>query len=899
MKKYYATKIILTSLVIILCFTKESKSQYVLIPDTNFKNLLQLNYPSCMSGNMLDTTCSEVVSAYYLSTGGWFISDLTGIQYFDSLKQLECAGNNLMTFPPLPPTLETLICDGNNLISIPSLPSTLKELYCGNNIHLTSLPSLPSSMEVLSCYFDSLTSLPALPSGLRYLDCGNNYIAFLPSLPSSLTSLLCWANQLNSLPSLPPNLDTLSFEINFFTTLPTIPSTVHFLSFGNNQITTVSNLPPNLIELYCNDNLLTSLPSLPSTLQKLYCGVNSFSVLPTLPLGLQILSCYGLSLTSLPSLSSTLQFIYCQNNNINSLPSLPSSLYTLNCSYNSLINLPALPSSLSFLDCSHNQLTSLPSLPTGFDNLYANDNSLTSLPNLPDTLGYLDIDNNNISCLPEIHRIGTFQWYNTGITCLPNIINISSAIPSVSSLPLCQPSSGCPSFWNISGKIFFDNNGNCNQDIADTALRNIPVRLDSGNVQLQRMLTDASGRYSFRTGLGTYNIKVDTSNAHYQVVCPGSFFYTSNLIVADSTDSLLNFALQCRPGYDLAAISFSPNQVFRPGLIRTLHTNAGDNMLVNNVSCAVGISGSVEAILNGPVNYYSYLGLPPTSINGDTITWSIADFSTVNPTTDFNIKVYADTTANIGDTICITLNVYPTSDNIPSNNSLTHCYPVVNSFDPNEKYMEPAGAVDTSTQWFTFTIFFQNTGNAPAEQIYLLDTLDTDLDATTFTYLSSSHNVITQLLPGNILRFNYPDINLPDSTNDEPNSHGYVQYKVKRKAGLPVNTVITNTAYIYFDFNPAVVTNTVSATLSINVGMNEAVVSQFEIYPNPNRGEFKIQNAKSKIEQVDIFNLVGENVYSQKPNSQLSTVNCQLKSGVYFVRVTTKNGVAVKRFVKQ
>ena len=51
------------------------------------------------------------------------------------------------------------------------------------------------------------------------------------------------------------------------------------------------------------------------------------------------------------------------------------------------------------------------------------------------------------------------------------------------------------------------------------------------------------------------------------------------------------------------------------------------------------ISGSVEVIFNGPVTYSSSLGLPPTSVSGDTITWSIADFSLVNPITDFNINI--------------------------------------------------------------------------------------------------------------------------------------------------------------------------------------------------------------------------------------------------------------------
>jgi uncharacterized repeat protein (TIGR01451 family) len=881
MKKIYSSvKLILKILVFVICISKLSYGQYVVIPDSNFKNLLQSRYPGCISGNMLDTTCAAIVNETILECPAANIADLTGVQYFDNLITLNCEANDLLTIPPLPVTLEGLFCGQNMLTSLPALPSNLRFFYCGFNFYLTSIPALPSSLEVLACYYDSLTTLPSLPPNLRYLECGGNFLSTIPSIPSTVTTLYCYSNSLTSLPALPATLDTLDFSQNYFTSLPSIPVTVRSLGFGNNQIPSLPSLPPNLLALYC--------------------GPNEIPVLPTLPSSLQILSCEDLQITALPALPASLRRLTCSFNNITTLPSLPSGLQYLDCHNCSINTLPSLPSGLTEFNCHHNQLTSLPSLPTSLDYIYCYNNYLTSLPDLPDTLISLYIYNNpNINCLPEIKRILEFHWNNTGIQCLPNIISISSAYPSVSSLPLCQPSNGCPIFWNISGKVFLDDNGNCIQEIGDSVVNQIPVSLDSGNVQLQQMLTDAGGRYSFRTGLGTYNIKVDTSGAPFQVVCPSSFSMTSVLSLADNSDSLLNFALQCNPGYDLAARSISPNIVFRPALIRNLYLNAGDNMMISNVSCAEGVSGFVETILNGPVNYYSYLGLPPTSVNGDTITWSIADFSLVNPNTDFNIKVYADTLANIGDTICITLNVYPTTDNIPSNNSLTHCYPVVNSYDPNEKYMEPAGAVDTSTQWFTFTVFFQNTGNAPAEEIYLLDTLDNNLDATTFTYLSSSHNVITQLLPGNILRFNYPNINLPDSTNDEPNSHGYVQYKVKRKQGLPVNTVISNTAYIYFDFNPPVVTNTVSATLTLSLGIHQAQTSlvDFEIYPNPTKGEFKIKNVKCKMERVDIYSLLGEKVYSRVLNSQLSTVNCQLNAGIYFVKVTTENGVGVKRVV--
>src|SRR3954468_16733791 len=72
-----------------------ANAQWVSIPDTIFGIWLNNFYPNCMQGNsqqgwLMDTTCSDVVN----ETNAVFtfqILDLTGIQYFDSLKILNCS----------------------------------------------------------------------------------------------------------------------------------------------------------------------------------------------------------------------------------------------------------------------------------------------------------------------------------------------------------------------------------------------------------------------------------------------------------------------------------------------------------------------------------------------------------------------------------------------------------------------------------------------------------------------------------------------------------------------------------------------------------------------------------------------------------------------------------------
>jgi uncharacterized repeat protein (TIGR01451 family) len=899
-----ASKKVLAFLVFLFAFAT-SRAQYVSIPDTNFRNFLMNDgFAGCMQGDSLDTTCAAVVSVTKINCNNKNIHDLAGIQYFDnldtlicyenihlsflpvlpySLTYLDCHLDSLLILPTLPITMLYIDCSANKLTSLLVLPSNLITLDCSSN-HITTLPSLPSSLTTLQCAFCQLNSLPFLPSSIRYLDASQNFLSNLPTLPDSLEYFDCGYNQFTSLPILPIALDYFECE--------------------GNQLTFLPSLPNQLTQLLCGNNQLTSLPTLPSSIELLWCSHNLLSLLPSLPGNLQTLWCYFNSLSSLPVLPISLTRFDCSSNILVSVPSLPNNLYDFRCEHNQLQSLPALPISLTTLVCGYNFITQLPNLPNSVRGLGCNSNSLTSIPNFPDSLGYLDISNNPISCLPEIKIINNMRWDSTLVFCLPNIGRIHSSTPVIDTLPLCDPFSICPLFWNISGKVFFDVDSSCIQDTNEIGLKDISVVLDSGGIQLQQMHTDDYGNFSFQTGYGNYQLKVDTVNAPYHVVCPVAFLGTSTLTAIDSMDTGIDFGLVCNSGFDLTTRSISPLQMFRPGFQTTIYMNAGDGMSFSGTSCANGLSGAVQAIIDNLVSYVSPAAgaLVPSSVNGDTITWNITDFSLIDPIHVFNIIVEVSTSANINDTICIELNVSPAiGDNIPSNNTLTECFPVVGSYDPNIKYMFPSGDVDTSQQWFEFTIFFQNVGTAPANDIYILDTLDQNLDATTFTYLSSSHDVITQLLPGSILRFNYPDINLADSTTDEPASHGYVKFKVKRNENLPVNTTITNTAHIFFDFNNAVVTNTTQAMLTTSVGMTENISNEIIIYPNPARSQLTIDSRQNTISSIEVLNMMGQKVYSfyeGKAKRQTIDVN-DFSEGIYIMKINLENKIVVKRFIKQ
>jgi Secretion system C-terminal sorting domain len=153
-----------------------------------------------------------------------------------------------------------------------------------------------------------------------------------------------------------------------------------------------------------------------------------------------------------------------------------------------------------------------------------------------------------------------------------------------------------------------------------------------------------------------------------------------------------------------------------------------------------------------------------------------------------------------------------------SNNTFTTFNTICTSYDPNDKSVFPSGALAqgflpaSSNEPLSYQVRFQNTGTAPAANVIIADTLDSDLDISTLQIIGTSHAMVLDIVGNNILKFKFLGIILPDSTTDEPGSHGYVRYSIKRKAGTSPTAQINNTAHIYFDYNPAVVTNTVTNT---------------------------------------------------------------------------------------
>ncbi len=92
--------------------------------------------------------------------------------------------------------------------------------------------------------------------------------------------------------------------------------------------------------------------------------------------------------------------------------------------------------------------------------------------------------------------------------------------------------------------------------------------------------------------------------------------------------------------------------------------------------------------------------------------------------------------------------------------------------------------------------------------------------------------------------------------------------------------------------------NTVTfATLADGIADYELTTS---LYPNPNNGQFTINNEQFTINSVNVYDVYGKLLKTVEVNSNTAVIDAhELSAGMYFVRISTEKGVVTKSFVKK
>jgi uncharacterized repeat protein (TIGR01451 family) len=187
------------------------------------------------------------------------------------------------------------------------------------------------------------------------------------------------------------------------------------------------------------------------------------------------------------------------------------------------------------------------------------------------------------------------------------------------------------------------------------------------------------------------------------------------------------------------------------------------------------------------------------------------------------------------DSLLIPTSIVNSFPNAQQTGSKTHCLPIIGAYDPNDKSVVPKGftannIVPINTR-LEYLIRFQNTGTDTAFNVLVVDTLSNYLNPESIEMGASSHlntfTIQTVSNGKNVLKWQFNNINLPDSNTNLLGSNGFVQFRVSPKDSLPFGTIVRNKGLIYFDYNPAIITNntitTFNNTLYTDSSLNELV----------------------------------------------------------------------------
>ncbi|MFT3795364.1 leucine-rich repeat domain-containing protein [Flavobacterium sp.] len=851
--------------LLLLLLSATTHAQIINIPDANFKaKLLEASPENGIAfGNggfikidanedlEIDLAEAQAIDSLDISSSN--IADATGIAAFVNLKGLNCQGNQIPSLDvSMMPNLRVLYCYENALTSL-EVPN-LKYLFCYSN-QLSSLDLAGrTNLEVLGCADNQLTSIDLSGlSALQSLGCSNNLLTAL-----DLTGL--------------DNLQGVDCGTNLLSDwqVGNLPSLAFLRVSGNAALNSLSmvNLPA-LKYLACDDCHLGALD---------FSGIQD----------LETLSCTNNPLTTLDFTGmEQLRNLYCNATNVSSLVfAQPNSM--------KLIDLTGSP--ITALDVS--QLPYLYSL------------GLASTP-----IGLIDITNNfylsdlGIGDNPDLHTMllknGMRQYFSElqfsefpSLTYIcgddieiADLATFTGGAIEVNSYCTAEPS---PVLNSVSGYVYFDAAGDGCQNDQPIPYWGISMAVNYGTMNGGASMQNCTGMYFFSVANGTYNVTPTLENpALFSVNPPVATinFPLTNGSVA--TQSFCISAVGVHPDVEVFLVQWNTP---RPGFDTEyvlMYRNKGNQTVSGTASLGfqdevldvVSTSQTPSSIGNG-LYTYDFVNLQPFETREIHVVFSVNGPMDTPPV---NLNDFLDFTA--------TVSINGMTDEDLSDNTVTLHDLVTGSFDPNNKICMEGNVVSPEKigEYLHYTINFENTGTAAAENVFVRDMIDAaKYEVGSLQITGSSHpEVASSRREGNRVEFLFYGIGL------EPEAKGYVTFKIKTKESLQANDSVSNKADIFFDYNFPVITEPAVTTFQILATQAFDKPLGVNIFPNP-AGDTVYLTAQSDIRSVEIYDGQGRLLQTNLAGERKSEVSLrQYTSGIYYFKISTAEGTQTQKIIKQ
>ncbi len=453
----------------------------------------------------------------------------------------------------------------------------------------------------------------------------------------------------------------------------------------------------------------------------------------------------------------------------------------------------------------------------------------------------------------------------------------SSNCSSTMNFSITEAGNGCGS---VAGMLFLDTDADCTIDGGEPGIPYRTLQVDPG---AQLVITNANG--SFVGGLSDGSYTLSVLDATVTPACPQAQPIPFNV---NGSVSTLDIGAGSTSPMDLVVSAVS--NTARPGFAHTVWAE------VMNNGAQPSDPVDVTCTLDPSLAYLSAVPAP-TSVNGNTVTWSLPALSAFG-IASVQLITQVNNSTQLGEVIDVAFTaVNNGAEANTANNSCTASRTVSGSYDPNDK------TAFTSTRqsateyvlgqdaWIDYVIRFQNTGTDTAFTVVVVDTLGTDLDMATYAQGTASHPFTVHFKPGRVVEWRFANILLPDSNTNEPLSHGAVGFRIRPTQAVAAGTILSNAADIFFDFNTPIRTNTSELVATLSTGMRPAPAPHVQLYPNPNQGTFALAVEGDALMEINVFAPDARRVLQQRASGSRSQVSLPgLAPGVYLAEVRTAGG---------
>lgn len=881
---------VLTQEEISALYTLGEQPAYTLIPDPSFEQkLIDLKldrFP--IDGKVLTSNINTITSLDVTKSS---ISDLTGIQDFLSLTNLNCSQNSLKALNVIKNTALTVLNCNNNQIAY---------LDVSNNLALTDLV----------CYSNKLTSLDVKKNtALTKLDSGSNqYTALDVSNNTALTFLGCNTSQLASLDvSKNTALNLLDCRENKITTLDVSKITaLTELYCQSNQLTNLDISKNKVLEfLNCSKNQLTTLDvSVNTALVGLYSNSNQLTSL-NLKNANNDKFAY-LNLTNNPNLTCIqVDDVAYSNANWAAKKDAGASFNT-NCAQKyTLIPDPNFEKALILngLDSGAVDGKVLTSNISNVTDLFISSKSISNLSGIQDftSLVNLDVDNNQLTNI-DVSKNTSLNFLSVGdnqITTLDvsnntNLTDLYFHNNQVSSIDVSK---------NITLQMLnFTGNNVTDLDVS----KNIYLsHLYCGSNQLSSL--DIS-KNTFLTNLSCEHNQITSLDLSKNILLNGLYCNSNQLT-----------SLNVSKNTDLVRIECDSNK------LKTLDTSKSLNL--GGLNCSSNLLTNLDISKNTVLNYLRCSSNQLTSLNLKN--GNNANFTKM----DNNLKNNPNLTCIQVDNINFSnTNWSVAKDNTASFNTLCETPEII--LIPDSKFEQKLIDLGIDTDGLNGKISVTDISAVTSLDISNSNITDlTGIEAfTNLTFLDCSHNKLTLLdLSKNLkLEILNASINQISNLDFSKNINLKVIYVVsnpltslnvkngnntnfilasdtgKKTANLGTSFLgisslgcisVDNAAYANANWSKIKESTTVYSE-TCTLGLEDSVFNKAAIYPNPTKGELNIKNVS--LEKANVYNSLGQLVKSFTLNSAdvNHSINLSgLPKGVYYVYLINQDAASAKKVI--